>query len=141
MSVAELQEKLKLAEQEREDAHEALRIERAKMTREKKQWALDRKAEEKRWAEDMAQLSREKRIWAEEKERNQEGAVQSEKSKWDQERRSLLEQHRQEVEELMALLKAAGDQKESAGTASSEKAAQMMQERGQWEEERKQLNI
>ena len=141
MSVAELQEKLKLAEQEREDAHEALRIERAKMTREKKQWALDRKAEEKRWAEDMAQLSREKRIWAEEKERNQEGAVQSEKSKWDQERRSLLEQHRQEVEELMALLKAAGDQKESAGTASSEKAAQMMQERGQWEEERKQLNL
>lgn len=140
MSVAELQEKLKLAEQEREDAHEALRIERAKMTREKKQWALDRKAEEKRWAEDMAQLSREKRIWAEEKERNQEGAVQSEKSKWDQERRSLLEQHRQEVEELMALLKAAGDQKESAGTASEE-AAQMMQERGQWEEERKQLNL
>jgi hypothetical protein len=34
---AELQAKLKVAEQEMEDAKEALRIERAKMTREKKQ--------------------------------------------------------------------------------------------------------
>lgn len=69
-----------------QDAKEALRIERAKMTREKKQWALDRKAEEKRWAEDMAQLSREKRIWAEEKEKlaSPRDALQSEKDKWNQ---------------------------------------------------------
>jgi hypothetical protein len=69
-----------------QDAKEALRIERAKMTREKKQWALDRKAEEKRWAEDMAQLSREKRIWAEEKEKlaSPRDALQGEKEKWNQ---------------------------------------------------------
>jgi len=67
--VEALQAKLKLADQETEDAKEALRIERAKMTREKKQWALQSKSEEKRWADDMAQLSREKRMWAEEKDR------------------------------------------------------------------------
>jgi hypothetical protein len=56
------------------------------MTREKKQWALDRKAEEKRWAEDMAQLSREKRMWAEEKEKqaSPRDALQGEKEKWAQ---------------------------------------------------------
>ena len=69
-----------------QDAKEALRIERAKMTREKKQWALDRKAEEKRWAEDMAQLSREKRMWAEEKEKlaSPRDGLQGEKEKWAQ---------------------------------------------------------
>ena len=34
------------AEEEAESAKESLRVERAKMTREKKQWALDRKSEE-----------------------------------------------------------------------------------------------
>jgi len=39
IGVEALQAKLKLADQETEDAKEALRIERAKMTREKKQVA------------------------------------------------------------------------------------------------------
>lgn len=100
--VVELQRKLRVAEEEAESAKESLRVERAKMTREKKQWALDRKSEEKRWAEDMAQLSREKRIWAEERERLTASSAESGKSKWEQERRSLLEQHRIEIAALQA---------------------------------------
>ena len=147
--VAELKALLKAAETEMEDAKEALRIERAKMTREKKQWALDRKAEEKRWAEDMAQLSREKRMWAEEKERlNSPRMVLGEKERWDQERKSLLEQHRREVEELTALLSRAAEDAPSQPVIANAEAVleQVMelkrvreQEHAEWDQERQRL--
>ena len=133
-----------------EDAKEALRIERAKMTREKKQWALDRKAEEKRWAEDMAQLSREKRMWAEEKERlNSPRVVLGEKERWDQERKSLLEQHRLEVQDLTArLARAAEDAPSQPVIANAEAVLEQVmelkrvreQEHAEWDQERQRLH-
>ena len=148
--VAELKALLKAAETEMEDAKEALRIERAKMTREKKQWALDRKAEEKRWAEDMAQLSREKRMWAEEKERlNSPRVVLGEKERWDQERKSLLEQHRLEVQDLTArLARAAEDAPSQPVIANAEAVLEQVmelkrvreQEHAEWDQERQRLH-
>jgi hypothetical protein len=148
--VAELKAQLKAAETEMEDAKEALRIERAKMTREKKQWALDRKAEEKRWAEDMAQLSREKRMWAEEKERlNSPRVVLGEKERWDQERKSLLEQHRLEVQDLTArLARAAEDAPSQPVIANAEAVLEQVmelkrvreQEHAEWDQERQRLH-
>ena len=130
---------------EMEDAKEALRIERAKMTREKKQWALDRKAEEKRWAEDMAQLSREKRMWAEEKERlNSPRVLHSERDKWDQERKSLLQQHQREIDELTERLSRAAEDAPSQpsappAAADGGDAAALERARAEWEQERQRL--
>jgi chromosome segregation ATPase len=147
--VAELKAQLKASETEMEDAKEALRIERAKMTRERKQWALDRKAEEKRWAEDMAQLSREKRMWAEEKERlNSPRVVLGEKERWDQERKSLLEQHRQEVQDLTARLARAEDAPSQPVIANAEAVLEQVmelkrvreQEHAEWDQERQRLH-
>ena len=132
--VAELQRKLRVAEEEAESAKENLRVERAKMTREKKQWALDRKSEEKRWAEDMAQLSREKRIWAEERERLTASSAESGKSKWEQERRSLLEQHRIEIAALQA-------HKDSPHVGESGKCEKLAAEQARADDLERQLHL
>mmetsp|Transcript_65683 Transcript_65683/g.106484 ORF Transcript_65683/g.106484 Transcript_65683/m.106484 type:complete len:490 (-) Transcript_65683:227-1696(-) len=138
--VEALQAKLKLADQETEDAKEALRIERAKMTREKKQWALQSKSEEKRWADDMAQLSREKRMWAEEKDRlTSPRVLQSEKSRWDQERRSLAEQHRQEIEELMARVSTASENPPTSAELAHAPSSATEADRAQWEQDCQQM--
>ena len=131
---AELQRKLRVAEEEAESAKENLRVERAKMTREKKQWALDRKSEEKRWAEDMAQLSREKRIWAEERERLTASSAESGKSKWEQERRSLLEQHRIEIAALQA-------HKDSPHVGESGKCEKLAAEQARADDLERQLHL
>jgi hypothetical protein len=100
----ELREQLRVAEQDIVLAKEVLRIERANLTSEKKRWALDRNVQDQRWAEEMAQISRrEKRIWGAEG-KDSHLAFQKEQAKWDQERKSMMEKHRLELDDIMNLL-------------------------------------
>ena len=100
----ELREQLRAAEQDITLAKEVLRMERANLTSEKKKWALDRNVEDQRWAEEMAQISRrEKSIWGA-KGKDSHLAFQKEQAKWDQERKSMMEKHRLELDDIMNLL-------------------------------------
>ena len=100
----ELREQLRVAEQDIALAKEVLQMERANLTSEKKKWALDRNVEDQRWAEEIAQISRrEKSIWGA-KGKDSHLAFQKERAKWDQERKSMMEKHRLELDDIMNLL-------------------------------------